>query len=79
MLKLDASKHQNRINAYVSQITESDSRRKKLRQNLSNIFDRVSTGVHTDVTSDEAFSLFLNVYLLLGEILQMSVAGGTVV
>lgn len=70
-LKLDASKHQNRINAYISQRTSSDSRRQKLRQNLSNLFNRVSAGVHTDVTDDEAFSLFLNVYLFLGEVLQI--------
>jgi hypothetical protein len=70
-LKLDASKHQNRINAYIAQRTESSSRRQKLRQNLSNLFDRVSTGVHDDVTNEEAFSLFLNTYLFLGEVLHL--------
>jgi hypothetical protein len=72
-LKLDASKHQNRINAYIAQRTESSSRRQRLRQNLSNLFDRVSTGVHNDVTPEEAFSLFLNTYLFLGEVLQVSI------
>jgi hypothetical protein len=70
-LKLDASKHQNRINAYIAQRTESASRRQRLRQNLSNLFDRVSTGVHDDVTNEEAFSLFLNTYLFLGEVLHL--------
>jgi hypothetical protein len=70
-LKLDASKHLNRINAYIAQRTESSSRRQRLRQNLSNLFDRVSTGVHDDVTSEEAFSLFLNTYLFLGEVLHL--------
>jgi hypothetical protein len=42
-LSLDASKHQNRINAYIAERTESNSRRQRLRQNLSNLFDRVST------------------------------------
>lgn len=70
-LKLDASKHQNRINAYVAQRTESASRRTRLRQNLSNLFDRVSTGVHKDVTVEEAYALFLNVYLFLGEVLNL--------
>lgn len=70
-LKLDASKHQNRINAYVHQHIQSQSRKQKIRQNLSNLFDRISTGVHSDVTAEEANSLFLNVYLFLGEILHI--------
>jgi hypothetical protein len=73
-LKLDASKHQNRINAYIAQRTESASRRQRLRQNLSNLFDRVSTGVHDDVTAEEAYSLFLNTYLFLGEVLHLDQA-----
>lgn len=73
-LKLDASKHQNRINAYVAERTASTTRRQRLRQNLSNLYDRVSTGVHNDVTTEEAFSLFLNVYLFLGEVLHLDVA-----
>lgn len=74
ILKLDSSKHQNRINAYVHQHTQSQSRKQKIRQNLSNLFDRVSTGIHGDVTAEEASSLFLNTYLFLGEILHISKA-----
>ncbi|MEA3061297.1 MAG: hypothetical protein QOJ94_1078 [Sphingomonadales bacterium] len=74
-LKLDASKHQNRINAYIAQRTSSSSRRQKLRQNLSNLFDRVSTGVHKDVTVSEAYALFLNTYLIMGEVLQLNSSG----
>jgi len=70
-LKLDAGKHQNRINAYIAQRFESSSRRTRLRQNISNLFDRVSTGVHNDVSAQEAHSLFLNVYLFLGEVLHL--------
>jgi hypothetical protein len=70
-LSLDHSKHQNRINVYIAKRTDSSSRRMRLRQNLSNLFDRVSTGVHKDVTTEEAFSLFLNVYLFLGETLKL--------
>jgi hypothetical protein len=68
---LDASKHQNRINAFVYTRIDSKSRKVKIRQNLSNLYDRVSTGVHKDVTAEEAKSLFLNTYLLLGEILHI--------
>ena len=70
-LRLDASKHQNRINAYIHQRTTSQSRKQRLRQNLGNLFDRVSTGVHSEVTAEEAKSLFLNTYLFLGEVLHL--------
>lgn len=73
-VKLDASKHQNRINAFVHEKTSSQSRRQRLRQNLANLFDRVSSGVHDDVTSEEARALFLNTYLFMGEILHLGKA-----
>jgi AbiTii-like protein len=75
-LKLDASKHQNRINAFVHARTSSHSRKQKIRQNLANLFDRVSTGVHGEVTAEEAQSLFLNTYLFLGEILHLELKNG---
>lgn len=68
---LGANKPQNRINAFIYQRIDSKSRKTKLRQNLSNLYDRVSTGVHNDVTAEEARSLFLNTYLLLGEVLHV--------
>lgn len=70
-ISLGANNHKNRINAYIASRTESKSRRTRLRQNIGNLFDRVSTGVHDNVSRAEAFSLFLNVYLLLGEILSL--------
>lgn len=70
-LSLAANRHQNRINAYIHQIVESNTRKKRFRQNLSNLYDRVSTGVHNDVTVEEARALFLNTYLLIGEILHL--------
>lgn len=76
-LSLGAGKHQNRINVYVAIRTDSVSRRNRLRQNISNLYDRVSTGVHKEVTAEEAYSLFLNVYLFLGEVLNLgSTAAG---
>lgn len=71
-LTLGTNKHQNRINAFVHLKIESKSRKSKIRQNLSNLYDRVSTGVHNDVSAEEARSLFLNCYLLLGEILHIA-------
>lgn len=70
-LSLTANKHQNRINAYIHQRIESNTRKKRFRQNLSNLYDRVSTGVHNDVTAEEARALFLNTYLIIGEILHI--------
>lgn len=70
-ISLGANRQQNRINAFVHQHTESKSRKTKIRQNLSNLYDRVSTGVHNDVSAEEARSLFLNTYLLLGEVLHI--------
>jgi AbiTii len=70
-LSLKADKVQNRINAYIHQYCESNSRKKKLRQSLSNVYDRVSTGIHNDVDVDEAKALFLNTYLILGEVLSL--------
>ena len=70
-LSLNASKYQNRINAYIHQRIESSTRKIRFRQNLSNLFDRVSTGVHKDVTAEEARALFLNTYLIIGEILHL--------
>ena len=70
-LSLNASKYQNRINAYIHQRIESSTRKIRFRQNLSNLFDRVSTGVHKDVTAEEARALFLSTYLIIGEILHL--------
>lgn len=71
VLSLKQDKVLNRINAFIHTNSESESRKKKLRQNLSNLYDRVSAGVHSDVDANEARSLFFNTYLLLGEILTL--------
>jgi hypothetical protein len=67
-LSLDASKHQNRINAYIALKCDSKSRRKRLRQTLANLYDRVSSGIHNDLDNTEAQALVLQTYSLLGEI-----------
>lgn len=71
-LSLDASKHQNRINAFIHSHTNSNTRKKRFRQNLANLYDRVSTGVHDEVTIEEAKALFLNTYLFVGEVLHLN-------
>jgi hypothetical protein len=71
-LSLKKDKVQNRINAYIAQKIDSNSRKKKLRQTLSNLYERVSTGVHSDVDPNEAKSLFLETYLFLGEVISLN-------
>jgi len=71
VLALKESNVLNRINVFIHQNSESKNRRKKLKQNLTNLYSRVSSGVHSDVEYKEAKNLFLNVYLLLGEILSL--------
>lgn len=70
-LSLKADKTLNRLNAFIHENCESTSRRKRFRQNLSNLYDRVSTGVHKEVDINEAKALFLNTYLVIGEILNL--------
>jgi len=71
-ISLGPNRHLNRINAFVSQRVSSKSRRTKIRQNLTNLYERVSTGVHSEISPDEARALFLNCYLLLGEVLHLA-------
>jgi len=59
------------INAFVYERVKSKSRIIKIRQNLSNLYIRVSTAVHSEVSAEEEKSLFLNTYLILGEILHI--------
>jgi hypothetical protein len=70
-LKVGPEHHQNRINAFIASRTESKARRTRLRQSLANIYDRVCAGIHDDITPQEAQSLVLSTYLLLGEILSL--------
>jgi|SRR5215813_7260490 len=68
---LNAANPRARLNRYIQVRTSSESRRTKLRQTLANLFNRVSTAVHNDVTPEEAQSLFLQTYLFLGEVLTL--------
>jgi len=68
-LKLDSSKHLNRINVYISQKINSKSRRERLRHSLSDLYSRICTGVHSEVSPQEAQALLLSTYLFLGEVL----------
>ena len=75
ILDLGADKYQNRINAYISENTSSTSRKDKLRSSLKHLYKRLSAGVHSDVSINEAKALFLEVYLFLGEVLSLENKG----
>jgi hypothetical protein len=71
--KLDVGqdKVKNRLNAYINQKIESKSHKQRLRQTLSNLYDRVSAGVHSEVSGEEARALLLQTYLFVGEVIKL--------
>lgn len=70
-LRIGKQENLNRIEAYVRTRLKSDSRRKKIRQTLENLNVRLSSAVHGDVSPHEAMTLFLETYVILGEILSI--------
>jgi hypothetical protein len=71
-IDLGAQKHLNRIKAFVDDNCDSGSRASRLKRRLSDLYERVNVGIHADVSSDEARFLFLDTYLLLGEVLSLA-------
>ncbi len=71
VVDLGKDKHKNRITTYIGERVKSESRKRKLRQTLTNVWDRVSGGVHGEVSLDEARSLFLETYLFLGNVVTL--------
>jgi hypothetical protein len=61
----------NRLNFYAYKTGATKGRRDRLRRSLSDIYGRVSKGVHEDVTPMEARFVFLQTYLTLGEIVTL--------
>lgn len=72
-LEVKANNVLNRINAFVHKSGVTGSRAARIRRALADLYGRISTGVHkTDgVDTHEAQYLFLNTYVLLGEILTL--------
>lgn len=68
MLNVNSQNYLNRIRAFVAANCESGSRRQRLNKTLREIHERVCAGVHSDISLDEAKALFLQTYLILGEI-----------
>jgi len=73
-LQLTSEHPLNRIQAFIQKSCESASRRHGLQRSFSDLYDRVSTGVGGEMTPDEARFLFLQTYILLGEVLSLQEA-----
>ncbi|MGW3124538.1 AbiTii domain-containing protein [Streptomyces sp. NPDC001107] len=70
-IKLGDQQRLNRIKAHIDDHTDRKSRGDRLKRAVSDIYGRVSTGVHSDVAASEAMYLFLSSYVLLGEIVSL--------
>jgi AbiTii len=76
-VKIGPQNYLNRINAYVAERVQSKGRRDRIRRSLSDIYERVSAGVHAEVSIDEAKYLFLHTYIVLGEVVMLTDATRT--
>ncbi|MFH2054879.1 MAG: hypothetical protein ABIJ61_02865 [bacterium] len=72
ILKTGPQHHLNRLTLHIADNTFSKSRRKRIKQSLRNVYERVSAGVHSDISTSEAKALLLHTYLLLGEIVLLA-------
>jgi hypothetical protein len=70
-IDVGAAQTRNRIRAYIYERIGGGSRYDRLRKGMVSLYDRVSAGVHADVTVAEARALVLQTYLLLGEIITL--------
>lgn len=62
----------NRLQAHVADSGASKGRRDRLRRTLNDLYDRASAGTHADVDPQEARYLFLQTYVVLGEVLSLA-------
>jgi AbiTii len=60
----------NRIRVFLKININSVSRVDRLTKTLKMIYDRVSTGVHSDISYDDAEAIILSTYLFIGEIIK---------
>lgn len=70
-VRLGSEQRLNRVKAYIDDHAQSASRATRLKRAISDIYGRVSTGVHKEVSRTEGEHLFLATYVLLGEVLTL--------
>lgn len=68
-IRLGSEQRLNRVKAYVDDRVSSATRGARLKRSISDVYARVSAGVHDNVSPQEAEHLFLTTYVLLGEVL----------
>lgn len=68
-LSVGASNVLNRLQAFCHSVGLPKSRRDRLRVTLKQLYSRCSAGTHAEVTVQEARFVFLQTYVVLGEIL----------
>lgn len=71
-LKVGQQNVLNRLNAYVHQCDVPAGRRDRLRRSLSDLYQRCSSGTHAEVSIGEARFVFLQTYIILGELLTLT-------
>ncbi|MCM3298933.1 hypothetical protein M4D73_11895 [Streptomyces pseudogriseolus] len=76
-LKVGPQQVLNRLQAHTHACGASKSRRDRLRRTLADLYARCSAGTHAEVTIDEARFIFLQTYIVLGEILTLSAPKGS--
>jgi hypothetical protein len=70
-LKVGKANVLNRLQAFCHQQGASKSRRDRLRRSLSDLYERCSAGTHAEVSVQEARFVFLQTYIVLGEVLAL--------
>lgn len=71
-IQLGEAQYLNRIKAFIDDHCSSESRRRGLKQRVTFLNERTSTGVHAEVTRSEAQFVLASAYVLLGEILSLN-------
>ena len=61
----------NRLQAHVFKCEIHKDRRNRLRRTLADIYSRTSSGVHATVSIDEARYVFIQTYIVLGEVIAL--------
>jgi hypothetical protein len=68
-IKVGAGQVKNRIASYLFDLGLSKGRRDRLRRTISDLYVRTSSRLHAEVTIHEARYVFLQTYVVLGEVL----------
>jgi AbiTii len=71
LLKVGEQNVLNRLQAHAHSTGAPKGRRDRLRRTLSDLYGRCSAGTHAEVSTQEARFVFLQTYVVLGEVLTL--------